>query len=279
MQWQIICQSRFNQQKCQPSRKRNAPIYWRLSGKRSSFFEVVKKAPDTIKPVGKPTLPRKQKNPDFSILQYVTGYEEPENNAYHLATAHNYFKPMYFQALYAVFSAINDQFEQAALTKFRNIEDLLLKPISKADSSKELKFLAANFCGDFDYNQLDSELHLIPTMFKQSAPVGFREICKTFQEMDEEKRPMIKNIWNIIRVVLTSGATSATLEQSFSMQSRIKTWLRSTMGQKRYKSLSVLNAHTNIVDNLSLIEVAERFANAKERRRNEFGTFTEKDLH
>ena len=97
--------------------------------------------------------------------------------------------------------------------------------------------------------------------------------------MDEEKRPMIKNIWNIIQVVLTSGATSATLEQSFSMQSRIKTWLRSTMGQKRYKSLSVLNAHTNIVDNFSLIEVAERFANAKERRRNEFGTFTEKDLH
>ena len=99
--------------------------------------------------------------------------------------------------------------------------------------------------------------------------------------MDEEKRPMIKNIWNIIRIVLTSGATSATLEQSFSMQSRIKTWLRSTMGQKKYNSLSlsVLNAHTNIVDNLSLIEVAERFANAKERRRNEFGTFTEKDLH
>ena len=53
------------------------------------------------------------------------------------------------------------------------------------------------------------------------------------------------------------------------------------MGQKKYNSLSlsVLNAHTNIVDNLSLIEVAERFANAKERRRNEFGTFTEKDLH
>ena len=42
---------------------------------------------------------------------------------------------------------------------------------------------------------------------------------------------------------------------------------------------SALNAHTDIVDNLSLIEVAEPFANAKERRRNEFRTFTEKDLH
>ena len=33
------------------------------------------------------------------------------------------------------------------------------------------------------------------------------------------------------------------------------------MGRKRYNSLSVLNAHTNILDNLSLIEVAEQFAN------------------
>ena len=51
------------------------------------------------------------------------------------------------------------------------------------------------------------------------------------------------------------------------------------MGQKRYDSLSVFNAHTGLVYNLSLIEVAERFANAEERSRNEFGTFTEKDLH
>ena len=48
------------------------------------------------------------------------------------------------------------------------------------------------------------------------------------------------------------------------------------MGQKRYNSLSVLNAHTDIVDNLSLIEVAERFANAKERSRNEFGNLLKK---
>ena len=43
--------------------------------------------------------------------------------------------------------------------------------------------------------------------------------------------------------------------------------------------MSVLNAHTNIVDNFSLIEVVERFGNAKEKRGNEFGRFTKKDLH
>jgi len=48
------------------------------------------------------------------------------------------------------------------------------------------------------------------------------------------------------------------------------------MGQKGYNSLSLLNAHIDILDNLSSIEVAERFTNPQDRRRNEFGTFTEK---
>ena len=58
-----------------------------------------------------------------------------------------------------------------------------------------------------------------------------------------------------------------------------QTWPRLTMGQKSYNSLSVLNAHTDIVDHLSLIEVVEQFANAKERSQNEFRTFTGKDPH
>ena len=90
---------------------------------------------------------------------------------------------------------------------------------------------------------------------------------------------MIRNIWKIVRIVLTSGATSATPERSFSMQRRIKTWIRSTMGQKRYNSLAILNTHTAEVDQLSLIEEAERFVSGQERRPNVFGKFSEKDLH
>ena len=141
-----------------------------------SFFAVVKKAADSIKAVGKPTLPRKQEKPNYSILQYVTGYEGPESNAYHPETAHEYFKPMYFQALDAVIRAINDRFEQPALKKFRNVEELLLKAINKADSSKELKVLESDFREDFNRNQLESELHLIPAIFKQSTPVDFCKI-------------------------------------------------------------------------------------------------------
>ena len=50
------------------------------------------------------------------------------------------------------------------------------------------------------------------------------------------------------------------------------------MAQKRYNTLPVQNEHNDIVNNISLIEVAKRFTDAQDKRRNEFGKFTEKDI-
>ena len=38
------------------------------------------------------------------------------------------------------------------------------------------------------------------------------------------------------------------------------------------------DAHTDVVDKLSLVEVAERFTATQDKRRNDFETFTESDL-
>ena len=38
-----------------------------------------------------------------------------------------------------------------------------------------MKVLESDFRGDFDHNKLESELHLIPAVFKQSTPVNFRK--------------------------------------------------------------------------------------------------------
>ena len=153
------------------------------------------------------------------------------------------------------------------------------KLIVKDDTSNELKVLKTDFGGDYDPVQLESQFLLLPAVFHQFSPVDFRDICKHLQEMKTEKRQMLKNMWKIIRIVLTSGATSATPERSFSMQRRLKTWIRSTMGNKRYNSLAILNSHTTEVVQLSLIEVAEWFFSNHDRRRDDFGTFSDKNLH
>jgi len=45
----------------------------------------------------------------------VTGYEGPASNAFHPETVHDYFKPMYHQALNAIINAINDRLQLLCL--------------------------------------------------------------------------------------------------------------------------------------------------------------------
>ena len=91
-----------------------------------------------------------------------------------------------------------------------NVEKLFLKAIDKTDTSKELKVSESDFHEEFNRNQIESELHLILTIFKNSMPIDFRDICKTLQNIDKENRQMIQNIWTIIQIMFTSRATSAT---------------------------------------------------------------------
>ena len=242
------------------------------------FYEMITKASKLIPVMNPPILPRKRKRPNYSILQYAVSYEGQENNAYYSSTPYDYYKLIYFETLDAITNAITDRFEQPALKRFINVEEMLLKAIKKIDASEEMKIIESDFYGDFNPHKLKSELDILPTIFKQSVPIDFRDICNTLQEMDKEQRPLIENVWTIIRLVLTSGATSATPERSFSLQRRIKTWLRSTMSQKRYNALSVLNEHKEILDKISLIEVGNRFIATQDKRKYEFGTFTENDI-
>ena len=101
---------------------------------------------------------------------------------------------------------------------------------------------------------------------------------KGIQLLSREKRKLIRNVVLIARLVLTNGATSATPERSFSTLRRLKTWLRSTMKQKRFNSLTLLNENPDIVDKMSLIDVANEFVSLHPSRLNIFGKITDKDL-
>ncbi|XP_066910503.1 zinc finger MYM-type protein 1-like [Clytia hemisphaerica] len=245
-----------------------------------AFYETTTKDAEALKKVCEPKLPRKRKKlKNYSILQYVTRPDnEKESEAYYPKTPEEHYHLIFNAAIDILVNVMQDRFNQPALKKFENVEQLLLKAINSQNFSDELEVMKKDFKGDFDENQIEGELRLIKTIFEGSEPIDFRDICKTLRTIDRGIRPMIKNIWTVVRIVLTSGATSATPERSFSMQRRIKTWLRSTMGQKRYNSLAILNSHKEIVDKLSLIEVAKRFTECQEKRQNEFGTFKESDL-
>jgi len=88
---------------------------------------------------------------------------------------------------------------------------------------------------------------------------------------------IFSEVVTLIKLILTNPATNAISERSFSAMRRLKTYLRSTMGQKRLNAIMLLHVHKEMTDKLSVVELANTFTNT-EHRQSVFGTFTQKDL-
>ena len=88
---------------------------------------------------------------------------------------------------------------------------------------------------------------------------------------------MISEVISVCKLLLVNPATSASGERSFSTAGRLKTWLRSTMTQERFSNLTILNSHKERTERLSLVDIANEFADRNDNRKINFGIFKESD--
>ena len=82
----------------------------------------------------------------------------------------------------------------------------------------------------------------------------------------------------VTKLLLVTPATIAVSERSCSALRRAKTWLRTTMTQKRLNNCMLLHVHKENVDNLNIIDIANEFGCANESRLSTFGRFSEHDF-
>ena len=66
-------------------------------------------------------------------------------------------------------------------------------------------------------------------------------------------------VTTLTKLMLLAPATNAVWKSSFFYLKRLKTYLRSTMGDDRLFHLMVLHVHMQVTDSLDLIQVANRF--------------------
>ena len=85
---------------------------------------------------------------------------------------------------------------------------------------------------------------------------------------------MDKQFSTLITLLLVIPGNSTTAERSFSSLRRLKTFLRSTMGQERLNSVMLLNTHHDATDSLDLVAVARDFVALNDYRRSILGTFS-----
>ena len=103
----------------------------------------------------------------------------------------------------------------------RNKEQLL-KSINRGGYQKEYDDFVSVDVDEVETAELPSELLIIRTMFESLKPVHFGDIVEKLKTISAQERVIINNVITIIKIVLTTGATRATPEKSFSSARQLK---------------------------------------------------------
>lgn len=121
-------------------------------------------------------------------------------------------------------------------------------PTSENINSTALQF--TNFCADEDFIKVGTAADLVQTMRRY--------------DLDS----VLPLFWKASRILSVIPATSCSAERSFSALRRMKTYLRSTMGQDRLNNLAIINierAASNRVLQLQMNEIIDTFGRRKNR--------------
>lgn len=146
------------------------------------------------------------------------------------------------------------------------------------DYSEEIEFLSVNYSSDVDLGALKAQLAIFKVLFRGCAVECFEDILKVVQQMSKPDKAMVDHVVTVCKLLSVNPATNAVSERSFSAARRLKTWLRSTMTQKNFNSLAILNIHKHHTDKLCLVDVAKEFVSRHENRIRKFGAFTNDDF-
>ncbi|XP_060869724.1 uncharacterized protein LOC132944421 [Metopolophium dirhodum] len=68
------------------------------------------------------------------------------------------------------------------------------------------------------------------------------------------------NVYKLLQVAITLPISSSTCERSFSAMRRLKTWLRTSMLQNRFNTISILNIEKDIVKHIENDSIINKFA-------------------
>ena len=130
--------------------------------------------------------------------------------------------------------------------------------------------VCSHFGSDLDKRRLSIELELLRDVMNGKIASILDDVAGAITNLGVASS-IYSEVGKLIALLLVIPASSATAERSFSSLRRLKTYLRSTMGQERLNNLLVLNIHQDLTDNLDLKKVASDFASLNDYRRTVFG--------
>ena len=130
------------------------------------------------------------------------------------------------------------------------------------------------FKNDLDIERLRLHLNMLADIAnnKQLVLKNMRDVRKYITQ-EPAVGEMLCEVVKCIKLLQVVPITTATAERSFSALRRLKSYLRSTMGQKRFNNLAVLHAHRDVLGKLDIRPVINDFIFSNSVRRSTFAPF------
>ena len=115
-------------------------------------------------------------------------------------------------------------------------------------------------------------MHIFPRLFPTNTIIEtVSGIVDGLKTVSEQTKLMFPLVLKLIKLLLVVPATSATAERSFSTMKRLKTYLRSSMGQARLNHLCLLTVYSELVSQLNIVALVDEFSCANAYRAQIFG--------
>lgn len=184
-------------------------------------------------------MPRKHRTP-----QRLTHGCAPEHQ---FSGPEEYFTGQYFCALDAAKLHLKEYFSSNDLDTYKELANILLQGSYPEDLVCKYPELRQG---------LREECRFFRTQFSGGTLEDFRS---AFVSMVPEVRQMFPRVEGLLRLLLTSPASSCEAERSYSVLRRLKTWLRSTMRQDRLNHLMMCHVHQDRLDGLDAEDIAKEF--------------------
>ena len=237
------------------------------------FWEQVKADASRLS-VGDPVLPRKRKVP-AKLSDYFhkkTPQREVENVSDH-------FKQFYMDAIHAATEHIKERFEQPDYEMYSNLEQLVLKAARGQPFKDEYDTVTKFYGSDLDPFLLQTQLKSFHGEYhnrSENSNFSLMDIVEDFRAFKKDPNSQWKldhysQIVIALKLILVLPASNCTSERSFSAMKRIKTYLRTTMSQKRLNWLMILHVHKERTDKLSIERIVNLFVSRNEERLRIFG--------
>ena len=171
---------------------------------------------------------------------------------------------------------IEEKFSQVYFKPIETIESVLLHAAKGLPISSELNQLSL-FYDDFNNVnlELEAQLKTMRNLFTSendtsSNPLTVTGIATKINST-EGANLFMTEVSRLLKLALVVPATSA--DSRLSGLRRLKTYLRSTIGQARLNHLMVLHCHQDRVDQLNLQAIAQEFISANEKQSKFFENF------